>query len=626
MSSISTSAHCLTNKHMETNTKEHIRNRMIKNAAVMWDVPANEIETSFDPIITLLISACASEIEKVAAEVDGSQTRITEKVVQLMTPENRNGPSLAHGILCAEPIDDVTVIKPEFLFNYRKQETYNTTSIKYKDICFSPVRNFNLVNAKVRFMATGDTLIDLEEKKKDQNSVTRLKKSQLNASTLYLGISSELKTIPIKDISFYFELTGVGHEELFYHHLRNTKWSVDSGGIDFVGGFNTDQEGQISNLKGIFENVSDKTNTTCQRLIKRYERHYITLQPDKANGVKNSVFDELQNSLEENGVKQDETIRWVRIEFPKIISNAILKNVNCSLNAFPVLNRTLKSFTYPLKEFINILPIKTEDLFFDIKSIVNTEGKTYKARNKDNSNIEKGTFVVRSESIAKLDKRKAREYVVHLIELLKDESASFSFLNNDFLLSNLKVLNQVIALLENKVSEASSDMIHTNYVALKPFKPSENLLVEYWTTNGKEANNIKSGSELSIYKGFGLKQGSGCFLTTTHGGKDDLNAQDRLNSSRRSLLMRDKVVTKEDIKALCFELYGDKIKKVEIKRGYKKDIRLKKGLLPCIEIVLTSNNRSATDALEWDSIGSNLQYFLEKNSVNVLPYRLEIVD
>lgn len=609
---------------MEANTKEHIKNRMIKNAAQMWNVAANDIETSFDPIITLLMAACASEIEKIGGEVDSSQTRITEKVVQLMTPENANGPSLAHGILYSEPVDEITLIKPEYLFNYRKEKMHNKTSVKYKDIYFSPVRDFNLVDARIRYIATGDTFVELVEKGKGEDSVINLEKSKLNTSTLYLGLSSSLKTIPVKDVSFYFELKGFENDELFFHHLRNTKWFVNTDTIDFVSGFDTDKATRTANLNDIFENVSDKSNTISRRLINRYERHYITLQSDK--GIKKTLFGELDISLEDNGIKHDESVRWVKIEFPKVISNAILKNVNCSLNAFPVVNRKLNSFSYPIKEFINILPIKTEDLFFDIKSITNTDGKTYVARNKDSSKIEKGTFVLRGNSIAKLDKRKAREYVLHLIELLKDESAAFSFLNNEFLLGNLKTLNQAMALLEKKVSEASSDLVHTNYVALKPFKPIENLLVEYWTTVGDEGNNITSGSEVSIFKGFGIKHGSSYLLTTTHGGKDDLNVQDRLNASRRLLLSRERIVTKEDVKALCFELYGDKINKVEVKRGYQNYIGLKKGLLPCIEIVLTSNDRRATDAFEWDSLESNLLYFLEKNAINLLPYCIKIAN
>ena len=611
---------------MEANTQEHIKNRMIKNAAVMWGVPANEIETSFDPIVALLMAACASEIEKITGEIDGSQSRITEKVVQLMTPETMNGPSLAHAILYAEPIEGAAVIKPEYLFSYRKEQLYNKTSLKYKDIFFSPVRNFKLLNAKVRYMAMGDTFIEIDDKNNTQNISKSLKNSELNASTLYIGISSSLKTLFLNDISFYFELTGVGNEELYYHHLRNTKWSVENGEIDFIGGFDSAIANRMADLKDIFEYVSDKTNTTCQQILSKYEKHYITLRGESKKGIEESRFSSLENCLKENDIKADADIRWVKIAFPNVIDNTTLKNVKCSLNAFPVLNRALKSFSYSIKEYINIMPIKTEDLFFDIKSIVNTDGKEYRAKNKDNSNMDKGTFVLRSNSVAKLDKRKAREYVLHLIELLKDESASFSFLDNDFLRSNLKVLNQVIALLEKKVSEASSDMIHTKYVALKPFKTNENILVDFWTTSGEEANNIKSGSVLSVYKGFGVKQGSCCLLTTARGGKDELNSQDRLNSSRRSLLSRNRVVTREDVKAVCFELFGDKINTVEIKRGYKKYIALKKGLVPCIEIVLTPNDLIKTETREWDSISDDLQYFLEENSISAIPYKIQILN
>lgn len=608
---------------MKTNTKEHIKNRMIKNAAVMWGVPANEIETSFDPIIAMLLAACASEIEKVTGEVDASQARITEKVVQLMTPEAMNGPSLAHGILCAEPIDDQTIIQPEFLFNYRKKETYNATSVKLKDLCFSPIQPFNLVNAQVQYMVTADRFTEYKALKNGQHEVTLLQESKLDSATLYLGISSDLKTIPLHDISFYFDVNGVGKQELFYHHLRNTKWSTATENIDFVGGFDAHKAKQNSSLNAIFETVSDKTNTLCQQLINRYESHYITLQDTSKKGMEASDFSELESSLAANDIKVDESIRWLKIEFPKMIPTSVLQQVNCSLNAFPVVNRELKSFSYPIKEFIHILPIKTENLFFDIKSISNTDGKAYKARNKDNSNLDKGTFVVRGNSIAKLDQRKAREYVIHLIELLKDESASFSFLNNDFLRGNLKVLNQVIALLENKVSEASSDMMQTNYIAFKPFSPNENLLVDYWTTNGEAANNIKAGSKLAVYKGYGVQQGTSRLLTSTHGGKDDLNIQDRLNASRRSLLSKDRIVTKEDVKALCFEIYGDTLQSVAIQRGYKNHIDLKKGIVPCIEIALTPNPQQQKDAAAWETMESNLRYYLENKSTNALPYHIK---
>jgi len=229
-----------------------------------------------------------------------------------------------------------------------------------------------------------------------------------------------------------------------------------------------------------------------------------------------------------------------------------------------------------------------------MNTITNTNGKVYKPQSKDNSNKNKGTYITRTESVGKLGYRKANEYVVYLLELLKDESASFSLFNNDFLQSNLKELNQLISRLENKVSEVTNAVSETTYLSLKPFNIKESLLVEYWTTNGTLANNIKTGSKLEIYKGIGIKQKSGTLLTPTHGGKDHLLMEERLNAYRRALLSRNRVVTKEDVKALCYEIYNNKITKIEVQKNYIKDIALNKGLIQCIEIILTPNTSVET--------------------------------
>src|SRR5690606_10196785 len=161
---------------------------------------------------------------------------------------------------------------------------------------------------------------------------------------------------------------------------------------------------------------------------------------------------ELSTLIYDNKIKIEEGVAWIKIVFPRVVNTSMLETVFTSLNAVPVINRKLNSFTYQLKEFIDIIPITTEDLFLDLKTLTNTSGKSYKLHSKDDSSKQKGTFIVRADNVGKLDHRKAKEYVTHLIELLKDESASFSFFNNDFLFKNLKNLNQLIALLENKVS------------------------------------------------------------------------------------------------------------------------------------------------------------------------------
>jgi Type VI secretion system, TssF len=610
---------------MKGNTKEQIKNRMIKKAATLWGVAVNEIEMSFDPIVALLIAACASEIEKISSEVDESQTRVTEKLMQLMTPETANGATPAHAILYAESDDDITLLKTEYLFQYKKEISYDKTEIRYKDLFFSPVQEFNLVNAKIEYLATGNTIMTLEDKK-NWRHLYQDNNSQLPSSTMYIGVSSDLKEIPVKDISLYFELQAVENKELFYHHLRNVEWYIDGDQIEVVDGFYNSNDSHLSNLEHIFEDTSDKTNQLSKKVINAYQKHYITLKSlVKGKGIVNSKFVELQEIINSNKVKIGNDIRWIKIVFPGIISNKTLEKLHCSFNAFPAINRELNSFTYQIREYINILPIKTDDLFFDMKSITNTDGDIYRERSKNSSNEDKGTFVLRGDNMGKLDKRQAREYLIHLIELLKDESASFSFMNNDFLQTNLKGLNQLLALLEKKVTESSNEMTQTNYIVLKPYKTNENLLVEYWITNGDIANGISPGSPLVIYKGFGVGRNNCYLVTTTHGGKDDLNMKERLNSYRRSLLSRDRVVTKEDVKALCDELYGDRIEKVEIKNGYTDGVGLNKGMVQCVEILLSPNHKNNTEIEEWETIGNNLSYYLEKNSINVFPYKINIL-
>lgn len=611
---------------MKENTKEEIRNRMLRKAATLWGIPANEIEMSFDPIVALLITACAAEIEKISGEIDESQTRITEKIIQLMTPEYVFGARPAHSILYTEPLDEKLNIKPEYLFTYKKKVSYKNVSENFKDIYFSPVQDFNLANAQLKYIATGNTISQLSTGKQFLPMHKIDKNGALPPSTLYLGIVTEAETIDLKEVSLYFEQQNIKQDAVFYHHLKNAEWFVNDVKIKSAPGFFDSDKSNQAKINSIFNKISNKTHNIESLVINNYKKQYVTIKESlKKEFQEVSSFKELSNVIATDNVKFTETVRWIKVVFPRVVNNTMLETVYCSLNAVPVLNRKINSFTYQMKEFIDIIPVTTEDLFLDIKSLTNTNGRTYISESKDDSVSEKGTFTIRTDNIGKLDHRKAKEYITHLIELLKDESASFSFYNNDFLLKNLKTLNQLIALLENKVLEISNEITETNYIALKPYKKKENLLIDYWTTNGDEANNIKSGSMLKAYSGVGIKQKSTVLLATTHGGKNDLSMNERLNAYRRTLLSRDRIVSKEDVKAFCYEMYNDKIEHVNITKGYTTDLSINKGMLQCINIELTPNKDIKTEQEEWDIINSSLLLHLEKYSVSVFPYKIKLI-
>lgn len=610
-------------------TKEQIKNRMIKTAAQMWGVEANEIETSFDPIISLLLSACAAEIEKISSELDESETRITEKLIELMTPERSIGPSLAHAVMYAEPIDTLTTINSEYHFTSRKEIPYEKTAIKFKDIAFTPIQDFNLVDAKIEHLVTPSNHVLFEEKRGRQILGKNFKSNSLPNSTIFLGVSGASSDLALEDVSFYFELqsTKESDKELFYNHLSNSKWSLNGHPLEVTSGFYNSKDEQELLMTNIFEEVSKKSDIVSQEIINFYKKHFITVKSvgnGHIDGYDSKEFDE---SLKENGIKTDSGIQWIKIEFPSVVvSNSILKDVFCSLNAFPVINREKVSFSYRLKDYVHIIPLQTDNLFFDVKSIVNTDGKSYSSKINPMSNSNKGSFIIRGNNIGNLEQRRAKDYIIYLLELLKDESASFSFLNNDFLLKSLKSLNQQIAALEKKVGNDNIDQSQTHFAVLDPYKTNDQLLIEFWTTNGLLANQLKSGTELYLSKGIGVRQNNNYFLTTSAGGKDDLKTSDRLNSYRRALLSRDRIVTKEDIKALCFEIYGEKLENVTVKRGFSKELDLNKGWTPCVQILLTPRQKSRTKKDFWIHENNKLMHLLEKKSLNVFPYELKILN
>ena len=103
-----------------------------------------------------------------------------------------------------------------------------------------------------------------------------------------------------------------------------------------------------------------------------------------------------------------------------------------------------------------------------------------------------------------------------------------------------------------------------------------------------------------------------------------LSKEDKLNKLRRMLLSKGRIVTKEDIKALCSELFGTELSEVKIKKGVYLDPSPEKGLARSLDIYLTldKQNKLAGDELEQKT--DELKIRLKQESINILPFRVFI--
>ena len=135
--------------------KERIKDRMLKTAARLWGYPDVEVETSFDPIVQLMLEACASELEKISSEVDVSHARLVERLAQIMMPEIVTSSQPAYGILHASSNETVTTIHADHQFFYNSRASHNS-----RDLFFSPVTQHKLFRGHIRYMAIGSKLFE----------------------------------------------------------------------------------------------------------------------------------------------------------------------------------------------------------------------------------------------------------------------------------------------------------------------------------------------------------------------------------------------------------------------------------------------------------------------------------
>ncbi|MFC5045001.1 type VI secretion system baseplate subunit TssF [Aquimarina hainanensis] len=289
---------------------------MIKKAASLWGVSANEIESSFDPLVSLLIGACASEIEKISNEIDSSQVRVTERLIQLMTPETIYGAKPAHGIVYSEPVEKVLDLTPEHLQYYKKKIRVKNAGQELKNIYFSSVQKFRMVDASITHMICGDKGYVLEGKKKSDFDLSFKSKKKLPFSVLYIGIETSYNKLNLKDVSLYNELLDVYEKELFYHHLKNAEFFFDNQEIKTIAGYSNSEISARDHLNSIFEYKPNKTRNIEGQIKTLYEKHFVSFKSDVLLSNKGSIPDDLSEIVDFEAHEELQKLNWIKIVFP----------------------------------------------------------------------------------------------------------------------------------------------------------------------------------------------------------------------------------------------------------------------------------------------------------------------
>ena len=127
--------------------KEQIKDRMLKTAARLWEVPEGEIETNFDPLIMLLLETCAGELEAIGAGISATQGRLIDRLAELILPEAMINAQPATCIMHATPVETAATINDTIRFYTTQRIQQAGTAAYNQDFYFTPIGNFRLLKA-----------------------------------------------------------------------------------------------------------------------------------------------------------------------------------------------------------------------------------------------------------------------------------------------------------------------------------------------------------------------------------------------------------------------------------------------------------------------------------------------
>lgn len=601
-------------------SKNRIKNRILKRASQMWGYSELESENSFDPVLELLLIACASELEKLEFEQEHSQTRITDRILEVLFPSQITGVVPAQTLLQIYPIENNTKLSvyDSFKTIKRKQNIYDPTQIISKELYFSPTLEVTLTTATIQYIAFGNRLIE-KETIFFEDVIARPQK-EIPSGEYWVGIKYS-NTEPLENLTFYIDLNNTYQKELFFHYLKQAKVYVGDKEFSLEEGFNE----SINHLD--YESVITKNYNNVESIYNEVNQHYWdnfftikgVLPIEKTSGelLLDTYFPTLKTRF------QDDLI-WLKFQFYEVIGPDVFENIKIALNCVPASNIHNTQVSKRIKGRLNIIPILGENHFLDIDYVLDDEGNRYdtKSYNPNNSI----SVVLRRTGISRFDERSALEYIQQLLGIIKDETAAFSVLGNDVIGEELKQIAQNLASIHQIIKEKNL-VLNTNPFVIISGENKEvdmNCTLSYWHTSGAEGNDVKSGTVLEKTKNNKTAIKDITVIKSSFGGRDAISTQDKILEYRNSLLTRGRIVTIADIKVFGKNHFKSSIISLEVHKGTKKEVSIKGGFRRTIDIYLTKNPEVAQKmtSSEWEYLKESFQIKLEKASANAYPYRI----
>jgi hypothetical protein len=611
--------------------RHEVKKRMISAAAKSWGITIKDME-SVDPLITLLIDACASEIENISASIDEVRQKMGIKLMELLTPESLLSPVPSRAILHAHPFNPFTKVNEDHEFYYNKKNPLDDENL-HLEIFFTPVREHLLFNGNVKFIAYGKALYQMDEFNEKAlvcNSIS----NKTFTNSLWIGLNINKTIGSLNGLSFYFEITDVNDtlERIFYQALASSNWEINDKKVKVNSGYyDTQSKSNKKQIKVPYTEFN-KSFAFTNQVKEYYKKHFISFSQNQWDTIINQdtylkypvSFREIFSLKDLEAM--DSKLLWVKVNFLHHIPNDILDHIKCSINCFPVINRRKEKSVIKGSDRIKELRTEAHEVFFDLKSITCDEDMEIILGDKATENMEgKALLTLRKDNIGRLNSTNAVDKVQQLIEAYRNEYAAFSKIKGiDH--DSIDKLHEAIRPFEYAIENIRNYTAGSKpYLMMKtdPEKEDVDVEVTYYLTNGSLGNGLKKGEHIH-FDSAELIRDKIYLMTPTLGGTDIKKDEELIRSFRYALLTRGKLVTVEDIKALCNVQFGKYAESIEVQKSVDIDTQTGSGLRRIIEIKIRLEKNIKLSPEEIKFLEKDLEQQLQEKSLNVLPFKVSI--
>jgi hypothetical protein len=604
-------------------TKASIKSRLSRQVAELWGYSAGDLD-AFDPLVNLLLEACAVEFEKIGQELHATQGRLIERLAALLNPDVVDAPHPAHAVAQARAREPQVMLPPDAQFVFEFPAVGRQAASR--PLHFSPLQTTHLVAGAVQCLATDEAVWQLGPQGQKRLVAQAPTPPPAAYRRLWLGLHLPAGELAPRELTFYLDWLNEPHRAHYLAFLPGEQWRLGDASLAIASGLGAPTDdatpgGALDAEYDFLRRIEQQVQALYAPLFVRVELPPNTLAAYVPQPYPPELAVAFGSAAPPELAALTQPLTWLEVRFAHALPPEAFAQLTCALNCFPVLNRRLHRVLYRLQPALNLFPLVSEEPFLAVRSVYSLSNVSFRATTlRDLTEGATDTYTLRTHGVGRFDARSSRESLRELLELLRDESQAFTAAGTDFISGILRELDQNMARLEERLDRQRATEQPVPYLLLRPRDVRDSVYLEYWSSSGAAANRLPAGSPLRVQDGHYVEEVR--LLTTTTGGRERPRPEERTYALRRNLLARNRLVTLADIKAACWAELGGQLAAVHVEKAFQTGATPTSGFVRCIRVRLTPATTSHLNAAEWQHAAEALQAHLGGQSAMNLPYEV----